>query len=397
MAFSYFNPVRIKFDVEFTQILRDELGGQSALVLTSRSFAPKIEDLRKYINITQVILVPPNPQLAFFGDIWAQSRGASQIIALGGGSVIDAAKAVSLDIGFGEFDNLLKNGAGEGAKNIKKANVYALPTTAGTSSELTKWATIWESKHNKKHSLMLEHLYCQVAIYDISLMQNMPLNLSVHTALDALSHSVESLWNKNANPISTNNALRAMDLILEYLPLLYERLTKEAKKRVKHAKSSDMKSYFTESRNIESSIAKSCNTKSCAEDLRFLRQRLALASIHAGLAFSNTQTALAHAISYPLTMQFHIPHGLACSFSLPYIIESLPKKSLAFEILKPYKKRILRLFKQVNISRNPRDYGLDSINIREIFHALNARAKNSIAKPKVLEKRLLKAISQNKY
>lgn len=98
----------------------------------------------------------------------------------------------------------------------------------------------------------------------------------------------------------------------------------------------------------------------------------------AGLAFSNTQTALAHALSYPLTMRFGTAHGLACSFSLPLLLECLPKQSHAYTLLSPFRTRLLELFDKLEISPNPKDYGLDSAFITEIFATLNARAKNGI-------------------
>ena len=96
--------------------------------------------------------------------------------------------------------------------------------------------------------------------------------LTLVTALDALSHSMESMWNKNANPISNRYAIEASKKILKYLPLLIQDLG-----------------------NIH------------------LRTELAEASLLAGLAFSNTKTALAHNISYPITLSWGVQHGVACS------------------------------------------------------------------------------------
>ena len=109
-----------------------------------------------------------------------------------------------------------------------------------------------------------------------------------------------------------------------------------------------------------------------------LRTHIMSASMYAGLAFSNTQTALAHALSYPLTMRFGTPHGLACSFSLPLLLECLPRTSRAYEILSPFSVRLLGLFENLEISTSPKDYGLDSAFIKDIFATLNPRAKNGI-------------------
>ena len=103
-----------------------------------------------------------------------------------------------------------------------------------------------------------------------------------------------------------------------------------------------------------------------------------LASIYAGLAFSNTQTALAHALSYPLTMKFAVPHGLACSFSLPLLLECLPKSSTACKLLSPFKVRLLALFERLKIHANIEKLGLNAEFIDEIFATLNERARNGI-------------------
>ena len=230
--------------------------------------------------------------------------------------------------------------------------IYAIPTTAGTSSELTKWATIWDNATLTKHSLSDEKLYPKAAFYDANLALSLPRETTIFTALDALSHACESIWNKNANPISTHFALNAIKIIL-------------------------------------------CDLSPLSENLRSLPLRTSLmqASIYAGLAFSNTQTALAHALSYPLTMKFGTPHGLACSFSLPLLFECLPKSSEASAILSPYKLPLNVLFDTLKISKNPCDYGLDSVLIDEIFATLNERAKNGIFDLKLVKTSLKQSLS----
>ena len=109
-----------------------------------------------------------------------------------------------------------------------------------------------------------------------------PLGLTISTGLDALSHSMESIWNVNANPISASHAIQASKLVLKNLPLLAKDL-----------------------KNIK------------------LRSNIALACVHAGLAFSNTKTAIAHNLSYPITLNYGIQHGIACSFTLPIITRSM--------------------------------------------------------------------------
>lgn len=335
MKFSYHNPVKICFGINYESELAT-LGLKNIVLITSQGFSKSgvVSELQDIFGtqILQVIdTITSNPQLGFLQDLKRNLCECECIIALGGGSVLDSAKFLSL-----QNEVLPQNGELKIIGDRESIPIYALPTTAGTSSELTQWATIWDKNANIKYSLSHPTLYPKVALYDITLMQSLPYDLTISTALDSLSHSIESIWNNNANPISTHYALKAIEIILSDLVALCEDL-----------------------------------------DSLTLRKSIALASVYAGLAFSNTQTALAHAISYPITMRFGTPHGLACSFSIPLLLECLPEGE-AKHILTPFIPRINELFARLNVSSNPKDYGLDSEFIEEIFSSLNARAKNGV-------------------
>ena len=317
-----------------------------------------------FSNIIIYDSVNPNPELESLQSIKAELKGHyDAVIALGGGSVLDSAKFFAL-----QNEIVAKNGGLEIVGEARAMPLFACPSTAGTGSELTQWATIWDSKANIKYSLSHKCLYPQIAFYDITLLLSLPLNLSIHTTLDSLSHAIESIWNKNANPISTQYAKAAIELILENLPPLYEMLT-----------SLDSK---------DCTLNTADSRKSTQETTQNLRRNLALACMHAALSFSNTQTALAHAISYPITMQCNVPHGLACSFTLPILLDCISDEK-ADSNLSPYKQGIKNLFKTLHISSNPRDYGLDSKMIEDIFSSLNARAKNGVLDVAKAKKRML--------
>lgn len=335
MRFNYHNPVKIHFGVKWLEAvenLAQRLKDTKFLLITSQGFSKRglsaqIQNVLAKQLVVVVDEIAPNPQIKHLQSIKAKLCDFDAIIALGGGSVIDSAKFLSVDSVF-ENDNFK-------IKSQPK-KLFAFATTSGTSSELTHWATVWDNDAFVKHSLSDEILYPKEAFYDANLSLSLPRQTTIYTALDALSHSFESIWNNNANPISTHYALMAIEIILRDLVEL--------------------------SQNLHSLQ---------------LRSNLMLASIYAGLAFSNTQTALAHALSYPLTMRFGTPHGLACSFSLPLLLECLPP-SKARDLLLPFQARLLGLFKSLEISISPKDYGLDSAFIDEIFANLNARAKNGI-------------------
>lgn len=317
-----------------------------------------------FSNIIIYDSVNPNPQLESLQSAKAKIQGHYDVvIALGGGSVLDSAKFFAL-----HNEIVAKNGSLEIVGEARAMPLFACPSTAGTGSELTQWATIWDKGANVKYSLSHKCLYPQIAFYDITLLLSLPLNLSIHTTLDSLSHAIESIWNKNANPISTQYAKAAIELILENLPLLYEMLT-----------SLDSK---------DCTLNTADSRKSTQETTQNLRRNLALACMQSALSFSNTQTALAHAISYPITMRFGVPHGLACSFTLPILLDCISDKN-ADSILRPYKQGIKNLFKTLHISSNPRDYGLDSTMIEDIFSSLNARAKNGLLDVAKAKKRML--------
>lgn len=350
MQFTYYNPVKIRFGVDYLEAIKSIATAQKStrfLLVTSKGFSKmglsdKIANAlgAQLVGIADEIL--PNPQLKHLHGIKSTLAEFDAIIALGGGSVIDSAKFLSVD-------SVLENG-----NFIIKSQpkyLYALPTTSGTSSELTHWATIWDNDAFIKYSLSSEILYPKEAIYDPHLTLSLPRDVTIHTALDALSHSFESIWNNNANPISTHYALNAIEIILRDLVELNQNL----------------------------------------HSLK-LRTNIMQASIYAGLAFSNTQTALAHALSYPLTMRFGTPHGLACAFSLPLLLDCLPRTSHANALLSPFRARLLNLFEKLEISANPKDYGLNPAFINEIFSTLNSRAKNGIFDINAVKENFLKSV-----
>ena len=195
------------------------------------------------------------------------------VITIGGGSVMDTAKAVIASISSG-ISNLKELLLIKDSYKKKISSIF-IPTTHGTGSEVTKWGTIWNMEEKKKYSISHKDLYPDIAILDGNLSRSLPLELSITTIMDALSHNFESIWNKNANETSTKYAIESIRIILN---------------------------------NVE-------EFKNNIDELK-IRNNLLLASNLAGLAFSNTKTAAAHSISYPLTLHFGIPHGVASSITL---------------------------------------------------------------------------------
>lgn len=228
--------------------------------------------------------VRPNPDVAelapLYQRFWQQAGDDWMVLALGGGSSIDTAKALMVGTESGDFEQLLELlDRGAPFTPSRSLPLVAVPTTAGTGSEVTPWATIWDAARQKKYSLHLDCTWPAAAVIDAQLMLSLPRSVTVASGLDALSHALESIWNVNANPVSDSLAVSAVREVLEVLPALAARL----------------------------------------DDL-VLRERMALAALKAGLAFSNTKTALAHSISYDMTLRLGLPHGIACSFTLPMVL-----------------------------------------------------------------------------
>ncbi|MEX5685739.1 iron-containing alcohol dehydrogenase PsrA [Pseudomonas silesiensis] len=289
MTARFHNPVDTRFGWGSLQELASITEHQTVALVTfpearALGLVDRIQDLLGDRLVYVIEDVQPNPDVAqlrgTYERFWQEAGDCHTVIAVGGGSAIDTAKALIVGTESGRFDELLALLA-TGKPFIPAHNkvLIAAPTTAGTGSEVTPWATIWDSANHKKYSLHLDCTWPKVAIVDPELMLTVPGGVTVSTGLDALSHALESVWNINANPVSDTFAVSAIADILECLPLLRQDLSSKE-----------------------------------------LRSRMALAALKAGLAFSNTKTALAHSISYEMTLHYGLPHGIACSFTLPLVL-----------------------------------------------------------------------------
>lgn len=289
MIARFHNPVDTRFGWSSLLELADITENQKVALVTfpearGLGLVDRIQDLLGDRLVYIIEDVQPNPDVAQLRDtyerFWQEAGDCHTVVAVGGGSAIDTAKALIVGTESGCFDELLALLAtGKPFVPARSKLLIAAPTTAGTGSEVTPWATIWDSASHKKYSLHLECTWPKVAIVDPQLMLTVPAGVTVSTGLDALSHALESIWNINANPISDTYAISAIEDILHCLPLLRRDLSNKE-----------------------------------------LRSRMALAALKAGMAFSNTKTALAHSISYEMTLRHGLPHGIACSFTLPLVL-----------------------------------------------------------------------------
>ena len=289
------NPVRLVFGDHVVDLLTRILKGNdgSSVLLVSYDWFRETDAYHILENriegISGFFDIEDNPSFESCQRAvdFALNVSPDVIIAIGGGSVIDTAKVVRTALSKDCRDIHALFGHVDSRK--PKALFIAAPTTHGTGSEVTPWATIWDKPGKAKHSLSDQGNFPDYAVYCPTLMAKLPLSIALSSTLDALSHAFEAIWNKNRNPISTQFATKAVVLIVSHLKELNERVAAD------------------------------------------VRARLVVASMFAGLAFSNTQTAAAHAISYPLSSYFNIPHGIACALPL-YPLLKINEKAIRSEL-----------------------------------------------------------------
>ncbi|MDB5810367.1 MAG: iron-containing alcohol dehydrogenase family protein [Betaproteobacteria bacterium] len=296
----FHNPVAVSFGPGALNKLPFVLGGRKAVLITFPEAAGLglVNRVRELIGPKLVGIITdtrPNPDVADLGglykDFWQEHHCCDVVIGLGGGSTLDTAKVLMTRTTSGQFDDLISTlASGRTFSPAKYKKLIAIPTTAGTGSEVTPFATIWDSapERRKKYSLQLRETWAESALVDPELTLSLPAAVTLHSGLDALSHSLEAIWNVNANPVSDQLAVAAAREVIAALPALM----------------------------------------ASAGDVN-LRTRLSRAALTAGLAFSNTKTALAHSISYEMTLRYGLPHGLACSFTLPMVFARALGRSAA--------------------------------------------------------------------
>jgi acetaldehyde dehydrogenase/alcohol dehydrogenase len=222
------------------------------------------------------------------------------IIALGGGSVIDAAKAIWLFYEHPEvdFDDLrmkfmdIRKRVFKYPPLGKKAKLVAIPTTSGTGSEVTSFTIITDPRRQIKYPLADYELTPDVAIIDPEFVKSVPARVAADTGMDVLTHALEAYVSVMASDYTDALALKAIQLVFEFLPRVYAR-----------------------------------------EDDGKAREKMHNASCIAGMAFTNAFLGINHSLAHKLGGEFHIPHGRANAVLLPHVIEynaARPTKYTAF-------------------------------------------------------------------
>ncbi len=305
-------PERIYFEKNSIQYLEKMPGMTRAFIVTDPSmqklgYVDKllfyIRRRKEHVHCEIFSEVEPDPSIE---TVRAGAKAMEEfkpdvIIALGGGSAMDAAKGMWL---FYEYPDADFSGMAQRFLDIrkrvfkfpemgKKAKMVSIPTTSGTGSEVTSFAVISDKKNNMKYPLADYEMTPDVAIIDPQFVMTLPPSVTADTGLDVLTHAIEAYVSVMASDYTDGLAIKAIQLVFEYLPRAY---------------------------------------KNGASD-ELAREKMHNASCIAGMAFTNAFLGLNHSIAHKIGGEYHIPHGRANAVLLPYVIEynaATPSKFASF-------------------------------------------------------------------
>lgn len=287
MMFEHFLPTRIIFGrgvaAELPRIIQQNFPPGPVLCLTDKgvretglvdSFLGDLDNVEIFDN------VEANPRQRTVDQIASIARQLRPVVVvgLGGGSVLDAAKAVALLVtnpgSIGDYE-------GRGKYSQSPVPVVAVPTTCGTGSEVTWVAVITDEDRKFKMSIKGPEMYPRIALVDPETLKTLPPSLVAATGLDALTHAIEALAVKPATPLTDVLALEAIKLIVTWI--------KEAYADIKNN--------------------------------HLAREKIMLGSLIAGLAFGQSDVGAVHCLSEALGAWYDLPHGVANAVFLPLVME----------------------------------------------------------------------------
>lgn len=322
-----------------TTLKENLLPGETLLItspgFTRRGVTPNIlEGVADRVHLLDD--VSSHPQLEQINNWFEKLKGGNvaNVIGLGGGSVIDVSKILTglLASPHFTFEEVMTQQLALPRSNTK---LLVIPTTAGTGAEVTAFATIWDLKKGKKHSINCAKP--DLVIFEPGLLFSLPPDVVLYSALDAISHAVESLWNVNRDKLSEQLAIQALTALIDGVPKVLQNANdREAWKQVQWA------------------------------------------AFKAGAAINITKTAIAHAISYPLTIHYEIPHGLACSFTIKAIIEDVGPARLKIPV--DLADKLVKLLSSLRLSDEMARYqNWQDIFVDNRFYLEPSRCENFIA------------------
>lgn len=290
MAYQFTMPAKVMIgdhSLEAAEAVVTELGKKALIVtgkvVTKTGLVKKLTDLLTKWGVDYVIFNDitgePTEEMIDQGISEYKESGCDFLIAIGGGSPLDSAKAIAA---MTVLPGRLSDYMGVEIKG-KFPGMVMIPTTAGTGSETTKFTIITDTKNNVKMLLKGDALLPEVAILDPALTVSAPQSITAATGMDALTHAVEAYTSRKGNTLTDLYALSAIKRIFEYLPIAY-----------------------TDGMNNKA------------------REEMQIAAFEAGICINNASVTLVHGMSRPIGALFHVPHGISNAM--------LIKECLAFSL-----------------------------------------------------------------
>ncbi|WIL46570.1 bifunctional acetaldehyde-CoA/alcohol dehydrogenase [Bacillus bombysepticus] len=375
-------PPKIYFEKHATAYLANMPNISRAFIVTDPGMVEHgyVDTVAHYLNknandvkVEVFFEVEPDPsdETVFKGAEMMKSFKPDVIIALGGGSAMDAAKGMWL---FYEHPETTFYGIKQKFLDIRKrtckypelgnkAQFVAIPTTSGTGSEVTPFAVITDKKNNIKYPLADYELTPDVAIVDPQFVMTVPPHVTADTGMDVLTHAIEAYVSVMANDYTDGLALKAIDLVFKYLPRAYKDGNDEE-----------------------------------------AREKMHNASAIAGMAFANAFLGINHSLAHKIGPEFHIPHGRANAILMPHVVRynaikprkhalfpkyehfvaderyahiarmlGLPASSAA-EGVESLVRAIIELGKSLNINMSIAGHGVDKEQFEEVVGVLAERA-----------------------
>ena len=288
-------PNQIYFNVNAVENLR-RLASRSTVIVTNQALEQfgLVDVVRRNIpaqTLVHVSVIPdaePEVKVVMQGVETLNLYKVDQIIALGGGSVIDAAKIMKLKYESPQADleelaapfmDIRKRVVEYPTEKTNRARLIAIPTTSGTGSEVTPFAVLSDKEHGRKVTLADYSLTPDVAIVDPQFVMSMPRGLTADTGIDCLTHALEAGVSILASPYTDSNAMQAIRLVFKYLPIAYEHPSDEEARSMMHN-----------------------------------------AACIAAIAFSNAAVGVNHALAHAFGARFGVAHGRANALMLPHVI-----------------------------------------------------------------------------
>ena len=349
-------PPEVQFSEDSLDYLSTLKGDKAVLVTGGSSmkrfgFLDQAQDLLSKANIDSIIIdgVEPNPSVktVIEGKEKMLEFEPDWVIAIGGGSALDAAKIMWAFYEHPEldFEDIIEVGSIPELRN--KAKFIAIPSTSGTASEITAFSVITDTEKKIKYPIVSPEIIPDVAIVDPQIPATMPPHITANTGMDVMAHAVESLVSTNASDYTDPYAVRAIDLVFKYL----------AKAVVD------------------------------GDDIK-AREKMHNASTMAGMAFSNSSLGIIHSLAHKIGGELHITHGLANAILLPYVIEyNYEAAEDKFKFIEDYlgidslAQEIIKLNEEIGIPASFKEIDWMDYSEEDFEEILDRMSQNALADP----------------